>query len=839
MDGLTRLALRSLVARPLRAILTTAGVALGVGVLFAGLATNAGIEASAERTARDLVGLSDLRVSAFGETGLGQETVEAIEGTPGVAIVAPALQRRTYLGTRSSTGGLSPSVTVIGIDPDTEPSLHDDALVSGTALPRVGEPSALVTQRLADTDGLAVGSPLTILGAGEPAKYRVVGIVAGNGPPDVVDGRTVFVPLDTAQSVFDVTGVTRVDVGLEPGTDPKAVIDALETRLLVEPYVVSTANDVAASLRASTSDFQATTAMIAAIALFTGAFLIFNTLSMTVIERFREVGLLRAAGATRAQVRSFILVQALVVGIVGSALGVLLGALLAYLMVAYLRTIGGVTLDTPALPLAGAVIAVAVGVLITLAAALEPARRAARIAPVEALRARMDLPEARRARLRWLAVVFVAVAVAGFLIWPRDAGTAGAIRAIAVYAVLLVATLLVPILIPALARLGGLPFRLPFRLEERLARATLLRDRGRATLTIGALAVGLTLVVALGGVGERARTAASSWIADVVPGDVLVTSIRPVAADEGVVEDLDTITGVARVSPLATFDLAIDGVATDAAAMVGADLAADGRLTLTEGDRDAALAALDAGGAAIVPAAVADRLDIDLGATLNAAAVDGTTTPLRVVGIAERTLPGRGGEAVLVGWSDATDRFGVAGADAFAVRFAPNAPASTRGDLAAAAGLSALEVVTLDRVAGAIDDALDRVFGLFDALAIIAVIVAALGIANTLTMNVIERVREIGILRAAGMTTRQVWRSVVVEAGVVGLAGAIVGVVTGVLVGVLMVALAGGTPDLSTAIPWPTVAVALVLGVALAMLAAAYPARLAARVSIVRAVAYE
>jgi putative ABC transport system permease protein len=106
-------------------------------------------------------------------------------------------------------------------------------------------------------------------------------------------------------------------------------------------------------------------------------------------------------------------------------------------------------------------------------------------------------------------------------------------------------------------------------------------------------------------------------------------------------------------------------------------------------------------------------------------------------------------------------------------------------------------------------------------------------------MNVIERVREIGILRAAGMTTRQVWRSVVVEAGVVGLAGAIVGIVTGVLIGALMVALAGGAPEIAIAVPWPTVVVALVLGVALAMLAAAYPAHLASRVSIVRAVAYE
>ena len=116
---------------------------------------------------------------------------------------------------------------------------------------------------------------------------------------------------------------------------------------------------------------------------------------------------------------------------------------------------------------------------------------------------------------------------------------------------------------------------------------------------------------------------------------------------------------------------------------------------------------------------------------------------------------------------------------------------------------------------------------------------AALGIANTLTMNVIERVREIGILRAAGMTRRQVWRSVVVEAGVIGVAGAFLGIVAGLLVGAAMVVLAGGQPALAASVPWPVVGLALVLGVTLSMLAAAYPARLAARVSIVRAVAYE
>jgi putative ABC transport system permease protein len=272
--------------------------------------------------------------------------------------------------------------------------------------------------------------------------------------------------------------------------------------------------------------------------------------------------------------------------------------------------------------------------------------------------------------------------------------------------------------------------------------------------------------------------------------------------------------------------------------MVGPDLAADGRLRFAAGDRVAALAALDAGGAVVVPAGLAARDGIVLDQTLEAIADDGSTVALRVVGIAERTLPGTGGESVLVGWVDAA-RLGVVGADAFAVRFVPDVTQAQRDELAAEARALALEPVALDRIQGAIGDALDRVFGLFDALALVAVVVAALGIVNTLTMNVFERVREIGVLRAAGMTRRQVWRSVVVEAGITGLTGALIGVASGVAVGALMIVLAGGRLDLALAVPWAAVAVAFVLGVALAMLAAAYPARLASGVSIVRAVGYE
>ncbi len=836
-----RIAWRSLRARPGRSFLTIIGVALGVAVLFAGLATNAAIGSSVDRTVHDLVGRADLRVTAIGENGLSRETRDAIEATAGVGLAAPALERQTYLLAGPSVG-LSSAVTIVGIDPTREPQVHDLALAEGVGLTAVDEPSALITRRLADEDGLALGSELTVQGAGGTAAYRVVGILAGDGPVADTLGRTVVVPLRTAQAVFDQEGISRVDIRLADGADPSAVTAAMEDRLLFEPYVVSTPGDLAASLRSSTADFQAMTALIAAIALFTGAFLIFNTLSMTLVERARELGLLRAAGATRGQVTGYVLRQASLLGVVGSVLGVVLGSLLAVGMVAYVRTVGDVALDGPSLPASAFVAAMLVGVVVTLAAAIEPARRAGSISPIEALKARSEGGAARRARLGWLVLVFLAVGTAAVLVWPRGIGDAGVARALIVYAILLVATLLLPLVLRPLTRAASRPFALLFGFEARLGRGSILRDRSRAILTIGPLAVGLAAVVALGAVGQNARASAGAWIADVIPGDVVASSIRPIPAEEGVAEVLAETPGVARVSQIATFDVAVDGSRTDGAAVSGADLAADGRLRFVAGDRDAALTALDAGGAAIVPAAMAARLGLTLDQVLEAATVDGTAMPLRVVGIVERTLPGRGGEAMLVGWDDAIGRLGVAGADAFAVRFATDAPASVRADVAAAAAAAALEVVSPDRIEGAIDNELSRIFGLFDALALVAVLVAALGIVNTLTMNVIERVREIGVLRAAGMTRGQVWRSVVVEAGILGLAGALAGVAAGLVVGLAMLLLAGARMDvanLAGLVPWAIVVVAFVLGVGVAMLAAAYPARIASRLSIIRAVQYE
>ncbi len=838
MRGLSSLAWRSLAARRLRSLLTILGIALGVGVLLAALATDAGIDASIGRTVADLVGRADLRIEAFEERGLSPATVELVRETPGVKVVAPTLEQRTFLQVRGTDLGLP--VTVEGIDPATERSLRDLALLAGVDLAPDTQASILVTETLAHERGLGLGSTVMLYGAAEPgpATVRVIGIVAGDGPVPGAFGRTAWITLDAAQRLFASEAVSRIDVGLSREASLQTVIGELERRLSLEPYVLREPKDIAASLQASTTDFRMTLALLAAVALFVGAFLIFNTLSMTVVERIGEVGLLRAAGATRRQVNGLFLVQGLILGIAGSLLGILAGYGLAALMAGWVRSIEAVPIDRLVLPVGGVALAAAVGIVVTLAAALEPAWRAGRIAPVEALRGRHDAGPLLRARLRWLAIVALAVAVPGILLWPGEgSGGTTLARPFLVYGLLLLAALATPFVLRPLGPVAGLLFAPFFRTEERLTRGSLLRDRSRTALTVGALTVGLAMIVAVGAVAQNARQSVSAWLVRVVPGDEVLTSIRPVGLDEGVGELIGGIDGVVRVTPVATFQVAVSGARLDAAAVVGADLLADGRLDVIEGDRASALHDLDAGGSVIVPRSEAERLGLQVGDALPFTTGAPATT-LRVAAVVEHGFPGPNGETFLVGWPDATERFGVLGADFFAVRYAAGRATDAAATVDAAARGLALEPTTLAAIEGEVEAALGRLFGLFDALALVAILIAGLGIVNTLTMNVLERVRELGILRAVGMTQVQVWRMVVVEAGILGAVGALAGCTAGVVVGVVMMALTGGGVGVLS-VPWATIALAAIFGIAVSMLAAAYPARVASRLTIVRALQAE
>jgi putative ABC transport system permease protein len=279
---------------------------------------------------------------------------------------------------------------VIGVDPTTDPAFRDRPLAAGEPLGTGDQDGALVSARLAREDDLAVGSPITRLGhpEAEPAELRVVGIMAGRPGEPASGDRAVVVSLAAAGRLFATDRVSAVDVLVEPGADRAAVIAALESRLDVEPYTIATPADTAAALEAATTETRAAIALVAAVALFGGAFLIFNTLAMTVAERARDVGLLRAAGMTRRQVTLLVLFAALHLGVAGVALGVVAGVVLA---------VGAVTLSGEAAGLAGGGVAIpwealvlgsALGLVVTAAAAVEPALRAGGISPVAALRER-------------------------------------------------------------------------------------------------------------------------------------------------------------------------------------------------------------------------------------------------------------------------------------------------------------------------------------------------------------------------------------------------------------------------------------------------------------------
>jgi putative ABC transport system permease protein len=832
--GIDRLAWRTLASRPLRSLLTIAGITLGVAVLCASLTLGAALDAAVDRTVHDMVGRADLRVSAFLESGLSDAAVSTITTSGGVVDAAPIVEHKSF-PTSSPGGKPSAAITVLGIDPISYLRLHDLPLAAGTMLDRTDEPVALISQELADEDGFALGGRLSILGAGRLTELRVVGILPGFGPV-AGTGRTAIIPIDVARATFDISGASHVDLELAPGA-ADAVTSHLAARM-TEPYVLASPSDIAANLRASSTAFQGMAALVAAIVLFVGAFLIVNTLSMTVGERAREVGLLRAAGATRAQLSRFVFSGALVLGVIGSGLGVLTGWVMAMLMAGAVSDATGLSAAIRAVDPAGALTAALVGIGITVLAAIEPAIAAAHISPVEALRARLDLPRVRRGRLAWIGFIFVVVAAIAMLAWPPVASGSGAGRALAVYGVLLVATMLTPFLVRPLARVLGYPVSLVLRLEASLARGSLARDRGRTTLTLGALVIGLAMIVALGWSAQAARAAAFAWLEDVVPGDEVVTSIRPIGPDEEVQEDLAAVPGVGRVTPIASFDIAFRGLRLDAAAVVGEDFLEDGRLTAVAGDRAGALAALDAGGTAIVPAGLAERLGLAVGDTMHIPVDAARAIDLRVAAIVQRSMPGTSGEAILVGWHDATTSLGVLGADAFAVRFLPGAEAQAAPGLHALAQSLALEANPIERIQGAVAEALARVFGVFDALALVAVLVAALGIVNTLTMGVLERVREIGVLRAIGMSRRQAMRMVVVEAGILGIVGVVLGAVAGLGAGAVLLQVGGGLGS-PGGLPLLPIGVAAVLGLVLPALAALYPARAAARVSIVEALHFD
>ncbi len=834
------LAWRGLSARPLRTALTAIGIALGVAIVAATLIANQAATETVERAARELFGRADLRVRAFDDAGLTPRAVSSLASLPGVQATAPVAERQVTASTAPGPDERVFSLLVIGVDPVAERSVRSYELLDGVFLSADSPTDVLVNATFAAEHGLKQGDELRLSGRRETvAPLRIVGLLDDVGFGALAQGAVAVMSRAALDQTFLVPAPTRyVDLVVAPG-QTASVQQSLDANL-TEPFVVETVADAAGELGRAQSSFAAIAFLFGLVALMVGAFLVANTLAMTLRELTREIGLLRAAGATSRQVLGIFLRQGIAIGLLGSVVGVLAGIAIAVIMVGVLRSTRSVLIDGLPLNPVSLLLAFGLGLLVTVIGTAVPAIQAARLSPVDALRPTGQPSNTLWGRLRWLIGIELLVVLLGLLLYPLDRGRTPLLAVVLGMALLLGGALGAAFVVQPLSRTVGRPFEWFFGAEGLLGRTNLGRDRIRSGLTVGTLMIALAAVVAVGSVGASAQATANRWVDSILPGGHAIRLALPVDQEQ-FQPTFEGTSGTQRASPIAQFAaVAREGRAAREVSIAGIDpsLFQDtGSLIFTAGTRAEAFQALRTGGGVLVPDDLAARDGLKLGSTLNLGSPSGTGQPFTVAGVIAYTLPGRSSDgALLISLADARAVFGVTTSSLWAMVPQPGISAAAFDSaVASTAQQLAAEAVTAPQLADSLSRSLTRIIGLFNVLALITVVVAALGIVNTLSVGVMERVREIAILRAHGMTVGQVQAMVVAEAAIMGAIGGVLAVVIGLLVAWAMV-VAGAPNDFSAgfAVPWPLLISVVLLGTGVAALAGLYPARLAARQPLVR-----
>jgi putative ABC transport system permease protein len=572
-----------------------------------------------------------------------------------------------------------------------------------------------------------------------------------------------------------------------------------------------------------------------------GAFLVGNTMAMTVGERTREIGLLRAAGATAGQIRGLFIRQALALGAAGAALGLLAGVAVAAAMIGYLRSTRSVLAAGLPLDVGSLALAAGLGIGVTVLGAVIPTLRAAGLAPLEALRPWRRSERPLFERLRVLLLVALLAAAVGLLLLPAGDVRAGPVLPLALsLALLLGGAAAAAFLLEPLGRIVGRPFEWFFGAQGLLGRLNMARDRARTGLTVGALMVALASIVALGAVAESARASAERWIASILPGGHAIRLGIPVDP-ETFRPTFDATPGLAVASPIVELPAVIrqaGGQREVSLAGIDANVFFDaGALRLSGADRADALDALRRGGSVLIPVPLAARSELGVGEIVELGLPGTDPHPFRVAGILDFTLPGRTPDgALLISSADARDLFGVTDAALWAMVPQPGvAPSAFTAAVRETAASLAGEALTAPELADELSRGLGRLIGLFDALALVAVAIGALGIVNTLSIGVSERVREIAVLRSSGMTVGQVQAMVVTEAAIMGAIGGLLAIGAGLSVAwALVTAGDAGGLDGHLELPWALLVAVVLVGTGVATLAAIYPARVAGGLPVVR-----
>jgi putative ABC transport system permease protein len=795
----------------------------------------------------DVAGRNDQNFSGTVPT-VPASLIPQVQHIPGVAAVNGRVSMAGIVLTDANNKNIGAigGAPTIGINWSPGPNSPVD-LTSGTA--PSGDGQVVVDADTVSKHHLVLGQQLHVIGATGGFPVRLSGIATFN---TTNPGATlVFLETATAQRrLLGHEGVfTSIDLTAAKGVTHEQLRDRVAP-VVGSAYDVKTAEqtakDAAQTLGTFLSVIKDALLGFAGIAVLVGVSLILNTFSMLVAQRTRELGLMRALGASREQVNRSVLVEAALLGLIGSTLGLLLGVGLALGLIKLIAR-GGMVLKGSQLAVhwPTVVAAYAVGIIVTTVSAYLPARRASRISPMAALR-EADTP-GRGAPLRVRAVVgLIVLALAtGLLVGAatdRNLGQAGLLLGGGVLLSLIGLIILGPLLARPVIRLVGGWFPRVFGPVGTLSQRNALRNPRRTSATASALMIGLALVASLSVVGSSMAASFDAQIDKTIGADLIVQNSTGLPFPNEVGDTVQATPGVG---------LAVRGQGTR-----GALVAADGtqKRTVVVGTgpgldqvvriqmRAGTVAAGTAPGHAMIGSNYADAHGLHLGSPVTVLFQTGRAGTLTVGGIdVTDTNPGGLGDEPVV--ASSTLRQYVPGAldDIVFVNVAPGADKAQVKSALTTALAKDPQVQVRDQtdykklIRGQIDLLLNLIYGLLA----LAIIIAILGVVNTLALSVIERTREIGLLRAIGLGRAQLRRMVRLEAVVIALFGALLGLGLGLGWGLAAQRLLAAKGLESLAIPWPTI-IAVVLGAAVVgLLAALGPALRASRLDVLDAIAHE
>ena len=845
------LSLRNLRTRVQRTLLTAVGIVLGVGIVFGVLTLSNTMSGTFQQLFSRAYGSADLTVTAAGGSGgFDEGTVERIRDTEGVRSAAPRYSVAASLVLdRKTAAGLPEvqSMRLFGVEPESAELATGFELTDGR-FPAGGR-ELTVDGAAAEGAGLEVGDEVTIGTPAGPREASVVGLlrIPGGSFGGVAFG---MAPLPFVQEAFDKPGqVSGIAVEAAEGVPVGELRGRLDGEL-GEGLQAERSETRTQEITGQLQGFRLALLFFAGTALFVGAFLVFNALSMTVLERTRELGMLRALGSTRAMIARSVILESALLGAFGSVVGVLFGYGMAKGLVylfgrAFLFEISTLILSPFAL-----VSAVCVGMVVTVVAALYPALRAGRVSPVEAMRSRSGGGGRRKASVLGpiLGLVLAGVGVPWIYYLAKNfsANLDGLVYAsgiAGVIAAFLGVSLLIPVLVRPLAALFSPVLRLLFGVEGRMAAANATRNRGRTALTASALMVGISLVVAFSALGGSLLGSIRAYLDDSLGSDYVVQPTDQ-ASDAGFSDalprEVGSVDGVERTTSIvSTFRRS--GEKVDIVFGVDGNYPEIFRTTFApnSGTPPDAFERLEGGGA-LIGKQLAESRELAVGESIRLPGPSGLKG-YPVEGILENDLVG-GGSGVYLSKGVLARDFNETEGEFLAVKAERG---SDRGEISEEIGEVLRDYPQFTLYSNAewkarIEADFNRQYVFFYAIMGVSVAVSAFGVVNTLSMSVFERTREIGILRAIGTTRLQVGRLIIDEGVVISLIGCLVGVVLGSLLGYLFVRGSGaGGFEIEFYYPKLPALAALFSGLFIGVFAGLLPARSAARKAIVEAVGYE